>query len=363
MTSAAPDYDAAALEAHLSRVLDADVVDTELLHEALNLSIRVSTATDPDAHVVRKPNRLRDTDLVNDLREEHAVMERLADTDIPAPEPVHYCEDESVLGSPFYVMTFLDGESLPVGDELPAAFRNPTDRERVGFDLVESLAEIHGVDPGPFEDVCEHQTPREQVEADVERLERATAVTGRDLPTLRSLGEWLLDNAPAETERSLLHGDYKPGNVFFGGQPASLTGVADWETTYLGDPRMELGYLLLYWRDAGDDPPGLSALDGDYETPAAQETIREMAAHGLCPFTTEPGSPTRPELVERYEAASGIDFENERFYRAHAAFALATVWEDINRHQHEAGAEPGEWPIVDYMGVLGRRIADGEFGR
>jgi aminoglycoside phosphotransferase (APT) family kinase protein len=150
--------------------------------------------------------------------------------------------------------------------------------------------------------------------------------------------------------------------VFFAGDGTpELTGVVDWETALLGDPRQELGYLLLYWRDADDRTPAVEDLESEYTDEDELEYVADLSERGLCPFTTLEGAPSRRELLARYEQHSGIDVEHERFFRAHAAFGLASVWEDIDRHQLEAGANPGKGAIVEYMGRVARRIIDGEF--
>jgi aminoglycoside phosphotransferase (APT) family kinase protein len=355
------EYDAAALEAFLSRELGEDVVRTRVLHRALNLSIEISTADDDHAYVLRKPDKLRDTDLVNDLRNEYEVMEWLAEPPIHAPEPVLYCDDESVLGAPFFLMTHLAGESLSVGDQLPERFREPASRERVGHQLIDALAAVHTADAERFDGVCEQRTAREQVQQDVERLEMATEALGRERPVLWSVAEWLAEHAPPESERALVHGDFKPGNVFFaGGDHPELTGVVDWETALLGDPRQELGYFLLYWQDRDDPTPTVANLSGDYSDEADLEYVADLSERGLCPFTTKDGAPSRRDLVDRYEDQTSLAFEHDRFYRAHAAFGLATVWEDIDRHRMAAGADPGEGAIVEYMGRVAKRIIDGE---
>jgi aminoglycoside phosphotransferase (APT) family kinase protein len=359
---AAVGVDASALEASLGAELDVPVVATELLHEALNLSIGVSTAERGRAYVVRRPHKLRDTDLVSDLETEFRVLQRLEDTAVDAPEAVVYSDDESVVGAPFFVMTYLEGESTSVGDPLPERFRFPSARRTVGEELVDALVDVHSVDTDSFAGVCERVSLREQLARDRERLETATSVTGRDLPALHDAGAWLHDHVPEDADTRLVHGDFKPGNVFVGGSEVPrVTGVVDWETAMLGDPLTELGYLLLYWRDPGDPTPSVADLDGDYASEDELAAVAETAENGLCPFASEPGSPSRRELVARYEDRTDRDFEHSRYYRAHAAFSLATVWEDVHRHHVENGDATGEWPIVEYMGRVASRIVDGDF--
>ncbi|MFC4551309.1 MULTISPECIES: phosphotransferase family protein [Halorussus] len=361
MTATGTDVDAAALESYLSAELGAAVNGTEVLHDGLNLVVAVSTVADGDAYVLRRPKKLRDASYMNGIEREYRVLERLAETEVPTPEPVAFCTDESVLGGPFFVITRLDGAAVPLGSDLPERFQNPEARGRVADLLVDTLAEIHSVDVDPFEGVCDRVTPREQVVRATERLDETTGVTGRELPTLRSVGDWLLENAPSDPEITLVHGDFRPGNVLFAGADRpEITGVLDWETAMLGDPLTELGYLLLRWRDDGDLTPSLAELRARYDNEDAIRDLEERNEEGLAPFTARAGSPRRRELVARYERRTGRSFSNERFYRAQAAFLLATVWEDLHRHRLEAGAASDWEPYVDYASMLAHSIVKGD---
>jgi aminoglycoside phosphotransferase (APT) family kinase protein len=355
------DVDAAAIESFLAAERGVTVTGTEVLHDGLNLSVLVSTEVGGDAYVLRRPNKLRHTAAFNGVAEEYGVLQRLQGTAVPAPEPVVRCEDPSIVGDPFLVMTYLDGEAVPLGSDLPERFRNPAARDRVADLLIDALADLHSLPAEQFTDVCERRTPREQVEHDLDRLETATAVTGHEPPGIWAVGEWLRENAPADPETTPAHGDFRPGNVLFGaGGVPEITGVLDWETAFLGDPLTELGYLLLRWRDDGDPTPSLSAIQDRYSNDAAIEELRETNERGLAPFTNEPGSPTRRELVARYEDRTGRSFENGRFYRAFAAFTLATVWEDLSRYQIAAGEESNREPHIDYMAQIADSIVSGD---
>jgi aminoglycoside phosphotransferase (APT) family kinase protein len=354
--------DSSRLETYLSAELDADIVDVSVLHEALNTSLLVSTAGPRGPYVLRTPEMLRDTESFLGVREEYEVLARLQETAVDAPEPVLCCADESPVGARFLVMTHLEGEAVPLGNRLPERFRHPTGRRQVGLTLVDALADIHSVESDRFADICERTTPREQVVADIDRLDEATAVTGHDPPALWGVANWLREHAPTDPLVTLSHGDFRPGNVLFAGaEQPTLTGVLDWETAFLGDPRVELGYLLLRWRDAGDPTPQVDEIAARWSD---EETIRELRAaneHGLAPFTSAPGSPDRGELVDRYERLTGIEFEHGRFYTALGAFMLAAVWADIHRHQVAAGASSSKAPWVEYMAMLADSIVSGEF--
>jgi aminoglycoside phosphotransferase (APT) family kinase protein len=361
MTRTDTELPTAKLESRLSAELGTEVVETEVLHDGLNLTVGISTGDDR-AYVLRRPNKLRESGLFNEPEREYELLRRLRDTSVDAPTPVLFCDDESLLGDRFFVTTRLDGEAIPLGSDLPARFRNERARGRVADLLIDELAEIHSLNADRFEDVCERQTALEQVERATERLDRAESVTGRELPTLRAVGDWLRENAPSDATTTLVHGDFRPGNVPFAETDRpEIAGVLDWETAMLGDPLTELGYLLLRWRDEGDPTPSLDELETRCADEGTIRELREANERGLAPFTAKPGSPSRRELVVRYEEKTGISVENERFYLAHAAFMLATVWEDLRRHRVESGGEPVRGPWVGYATMLADSAVRGEF--
>lgn len=354
------DLDTGRLDSYLSEALGVTVVETDVLQDGLNLSLAISTAETENAYVLRQPRKLRETAFFNDLRDEYRLLEHLSTTTVPVPEPVHYCADATVFGGEFFLMSYLDGEEIPVGSELPDRFQTPTAREALAFGFIDTLADIHTLDTEQFEDCCTHETHEDQIADALGRIDQVERVTRRERPVLREVGDWLLDNVPTDTRTALLHGDYKLGNVFVGGDDEPrITGVVDWETASLGDPLAELGYALTYWRDSTDSPPTVEDLRGTYSEDALRD-VRRASQKGLYPFTTAPGSPSRRDLVDRYEDQTGFSVDSERFYRAREAFLLATVWADLHRTDVAAGEDTGGAPLVEYMARVARRIADGD---
>jgi aminoglycoside phosphotransferase (APT) family kinase protein len=260
--------------------------------------------------VLRRPPPGETADSAHDVLREHRVIDALQETAVPVPGTVLACEDKSVVGSEFFLMERLAGDV--VRDEEPARFRDPATRERVGTELLETLVTIHEVD---YEAVGlgDYGRPEgylaRQVELWTDQLEGwllPRTEAEREVPGAREVGDWLADNVPKEAAHTLVHGDYKLDNVMYNpGLPPDIVGVFDWEMSTLGDPLTDLAYLLLYWR-AGEGAPDLPV------TPA---------------LTAREGYPTRAELVDGYEALTGRQFENRRFYRALAAYKLATASE------------------------------------
>lgn len=275
--------------------------------------------------VIRRPPPGETADTAHDVLREHRVVDALTDTDVPVPLTLRACDDATVLGSDFYVMERANGDVLR--DAEPERFTDPLVRERVGTELVETVAAIHAVD---YEAVGlgefgrpEGYTAR-QVDRWTDQLEWAFGTTEsvREVPALVAVGEWLADNVPDDHPKTLVHGDFKLDNVMYGlGTPPEVVAVFDWELSTLGDPLADLGWLLLFWYDEGDPDPAMPDL--------------------MSTFTAREGYPTRTELIDRYEAITGREFADERFYRALAAYKMAALGEMfLARHLNDDSDDP-----------------------
>jgi aminoglycoside phosphotransferase (APT) family kinase protein len=355
------DIDGTALRSQLSAALGADVVDVAVLHDGLNLSLALGTAAEDDAYVLRRPNKFRDSDGFLDVRREYSVLDRLQHTSVPAPEPVFLGESDTILDDPFLVMTYADGTAVPLGTSLPERFQAPAARQQFGEIVVETLADLHTVDVGPFTDICEPRSPGDQVEEVIDRLETATAATGHEPPGCWAVADWLRENVPTESRTAVCHGDFRPGNILFvGDDRPAVSAVVDWGTTCLGDPLTELGYLLLRWRDDGDPTPPVEEIVARHPD-TERDDLTGDSAPAVAPYSTSPGSPSRRELVDRYEKRTGTEFDHDRFYRALAAFDLAAIWADIYRTQLDSRSAE-EWePNIEYLVALAESITSGEF--
>ncbi|MGM0399491.1 MAG: phosphotransferase family protein [Halobacteriota archaeon] len=298
--------------------------------------------------VVRRPPPGETADTAHQVLREYRVMDALQETPVPVPPTVLACEDESIIGSEFYVMERVDGDVLRDGE--PARYATPTMREQVGETLVDTLASIHAVEYDAV-GLADFGRPEGYTARQVERwqrqlawaFERTEAV--RAIPELEEVGSWLAENAPTDHPRSLVHGDYKLDNVLYApGTPPSVAAIFDWEMATLGDPRADLGWLLAYWRD---DP---------------EPTVRD-AVHAPA-FTATEGYPSRRDLVERWEAQTGLTFEHERFYRVLAVYKLAGLGEMFYRRHLEGNADDALYPEMESrVPALAERalaIRDGE---
>ncbi|WP_306052459.1 phosphotransferase family protein [Natronococcus wangiae] len=335
---------AAYLESHLGA---ADEYEIDRHQEGHSNETLFVTWGDRDL-VIRRPPPGETADTAHDVLREYRVTEALVDTDVPVPEPLLACEDHDVIGSDFYVMERLAGDVLRL--EEPDRFAEPEHRERIGEELVDTLAAIHDVD---YEDVGlgEFGYPESYTERQVERWGQQLmwafdrTADEREVPDLYEVGAWLQENVPDDHPHALVHGDYKLDNVMYSpGTPPELVGVFDWEMATLGDPRADLGWMLSYWRDAKDPDPA----------------VPELTAA----FMEREGYPTRRELVDRWEERTGLEFEREQFYRALAVYKLAALGEMFFRRYLEGNSDDPMYPRMEErvpaLAARAMRIIDGE---
>jgi aminoglycoside phosphotransferase (APT) family kinase protein len=258
--------------------------------------------------VLRRPpfgNRVKSA---HDMGREFRVLSKLHAVYAPAPRPVIYCEDEKVLGAPFYCMERRHGvvlrRKLPDGFAMDAATVGKLNRA-----FIDNLVTFHKIDymAAGLGDLGK---PAGFVARQVEGWnKRYVACRTEDVRAMEFLMSWFPPHMPAEAAASLVHNDYKFDNIML--DPADLTrivAVLDWEMCTLGDPLMDFGTVLAYWVEAGDPP--------------------SLQSHAFGP-TQLPGSMTRRELVDYYGRESGFDVSNVQFYYAFGLFKTAVIVQQI----------------------------------
>jgi aminoglycoside phosphotransferase (APT) family kinase protein len=234
------------------------------------------------------------------------VLSALEGTPVPHPKPFVMCDDEDVIGAPFYVMARVDGFAARM--PLPPPFDTDIGARRgLGTTLVDALADLSQVDwrAGGLDGLGKPEGYLDrQVDRWLGQLERAR---NRDLPDVDDVARWLRDHTPVMGEPGILHGDAHLGNVMFEhGAPARIAAIVDWEQSTIGDPLVDLGWLLGLWDEAGDEP------------------IRGLSEMRV---TQEVGFPTRAELAEQYATATGRSLEHLGWYEVLALFKLGCVLE------------------------------------
>src|SRR3954469_2179805 len=214
-----------------------------------NLTFRVLDSGGA-AWILRRPPMGRTLGSAHDMRREHTILAALAPAGLPVPTPIALCEDDDVTGAMFYVMDFVEGLVLRDEDAVEAAF-DEGGRRRIGEGLVDSLADLHAVDPGEVGlgelgrhgGSAERQLPRWKRQLDDSRT--------REVPAMDETPALLVDRIPQQRDTSLVHGDYRLDNVILD-RSGQVAAVVDWELCTLGDPLADLGLLMVYWAEQRD---------------------------------------------------------------------------------------------------------------
>jgi aminoglycoside phosphotransferase (APT) family kinase protein len=248
------------------------------------------------------------------MRREWQFLSALHPTPVPLPRPVARCEDLDVIGADFYVMDFVDGVVLgspAAGAQVPAEVR-----PAVAAATVDTLATLHAQDVDAV-GLSGLRRPGGFVERQLRRWHRqvhASAVA--DLRVVDAAHEALAAAVPQGGE-SVVHGDFRPGNLLYGPDGA-VRAVLDWELASIGDPLVDLGWLLATWTEDGDPTP--AATDGP---------------------TSAGGYGSRAALLERYAAASGADLGGIDYYVAFARWRAACIAAGVHT-RYAAGVMGGQ---------------------
>lgn len=260
-----------------------------------------------DAFVLRRPPRPPLPPSAHDMLREARLLSALEPTEVRTPRVLATCEDESILGVPFYVMEYLEGTVIT--HTVPEPLDNPEERRRTAEELIDALVEMHAADWR----ACGLDTFAKHTGYLERQVKRFTGLwefsKTRELPAVQEVGDWLAANLPDTPETTIVHGDYRLGNTMFQhGAPAKLIAIFDWEMATLGDPLADLGYMTATW----------SRPDEGFGTTFDLTTV-----------THAEGFPSREELIERYAEKSGRSVSDLRWYQALAIWK-ATVFMEGN---------------------------------
>ncbi len=283
--------------------------------------------------VLRRPPFGANIKTAHDMSREYKILSHLHPVYDKVPRPLLYCDDESIIDAPFYVMERVRGMVLrakpPQGLTLtPEVMRD------LSLAFVDNLAAIHAIDysAAGLGDLGKPQGyAARQVRGWTERY--ANAKTD-DIPDIERVAAWLAEHIPPESGAALIHNDYKYDNLVLDPNDLrNIRAVLDWEMATIGDPLMDLGTSLGYWVEA-NDPEELRAL-----------------AFGP---TMLPGNLTRAEIVQRYTQVSGRDVSHIQFYYIYALFKIAVIVQQIyNRYKKGFSQDPRFANMIDVVRVLG----------
>ena len=308
---------------------------------ASNLTYRLDY---PDRSLVlRRPPAGTKAASAHDMGREVHVLEHLADPYPYVPTVRAYCTDESVIGSSFYVMDYLEGTILRPDNSYVLT---PDSSADVGRVYVDRWADLHSVDvqaagladwgkgPGYVD---------RQIFGWSDRFRRART---DDVPDGEDVMNWLEANRPADVAACVIHGDWRLDNMVMDsaslsvGNEPRIIGVLDWEMATIGDPLMDVGAALAYWIDS---------TDADVD-PAFASLKRQPS--------DLPGMPTRAEIMARYTDRMGFTDVNWGFYEVYGLFRLAVILQQIwARYQAGQTSNPAFAPFGDAVRVLLARAA------
>ena len=253
--------------------------------------------------VLRRPPLGHVLATAHDVAREHRLLTALNPTAVPVPPVVGLCTDTEVTGAPFFVMEFVDG--VIARDIVSAGSLVPSARYRAGDAMMQTLAEIHAVDVDAvgLGDLGRRES---YVQRQLTRWSRQWEATrDSDHPEMERLAQRLTDSVPPQHESTIVHGDFRLDNCILDPHGEVLA-VLDWELCTLGDPRADLGLMLVYWSEAEDVPlPGL---------PTA---------------TRAEGFPSRRGMLDRYAIHSGRGLDGIDYFTALGYWKLACILQGV----------------------------------
>lgn len=242
------------------------------------------------------------------MRREARILAALAGTDVPHARLVAACPDDDVLGAAFFLMEPVDGFTAPV--RLPALHAgSPLIRRQMGFAMVDAALALGRIDPfeaglgdmGKLEGYLTRQAARWRSQYDGYAKHdgwAADSLTGID-----AIGQWLDANCPRHFKPGIIHGDYHLGNVMFRLDSPAIAAIVDWELASVGDPLIDMGWLLATWPEA------------------------EQGFEAIAPVEPWQGFPSAIELAEHYAAGTERDVSAMLWYKVLACYKLGILLE------------------------------------
>ena len=259
--------------------------------------------------VLRRPPLGPIAPKAHDMEREYTILTSLHPYFPAVPKPLLFSNDETIVGSPFFVMERRKG--IVLDTKFPAHISyTPEIGRQISEKVIDTLVHLHSIDYQQTA-LAEMSKPEgfmeRQVAGWIQRYERAQT---DEIPEVEALKVWLTDYIPTSTDATIIHYDYKLNNMMFSEDFTEVTGLFDWEMTTVGDPLADVGVALCYWFQA-DDPDLLKS------------------ALGKPPVTVLEGFYTRDEFIKRYAEKSGRDVSDIHFYLTFAYFKLAVIGQQI----------------------------------
>ena len=256
--------------------------------------------------VLRRPPLGAVLATAHDMAREHKIISGVGRADVPVPDALGLCSDESVNEAPFYVMNFVEGHVLTTANQTRQVFPEEEVRGRLGERVIEVLARLHTVDPdeiglgdlGRKEAYLDRQLKRWRTQWENSKT--------RDLDAMEETYDLLIAAKPDQKYTGIVHGDYRLGNMLSTAD-GEIAAVLDWELCTLGDTLADVGYVMNNWAE----PDEATTRGGDPGASAAA------------------GFPTREEFIAGYSRRTGHEVENVDYYRSFQHWRLAAIVEGV----------------------------------
>jgi aminoglycoside phosphotransferase (APT) family kinase protein len=298
-----------------------------------NLTFLVS-----DGHsqvVVRRPPPPPLPPGAHDVLREARLLGALASTDVPAPRVLATAAAGELLDVPVFVMDFVDG--FVITESTPAPPDDERLRRRIAESLVDTLAAVHAV---RWREVGlgDFGRPDGFNSRQLRRMRSLVAVDGEVPKAFASLDDWLHAHLPPESATSIVHNDFRIGNMIVDIGAGRVAAVLDWELATIGDPLADVGYLLASY-------------------PTLGEPLVPTSAMGTA--VLEPGYPGRAELLDRYADRIGADVSGVNWYATLAMYKLAALYEYSRRRFESGVGDPyyADPQLVTSFLAAGERLA------
>jgi len=285
-----------------------------------NISYKLTDASG-SSWVLRRPPLGHIMPSAHDMGREFRVLSGLNSVSFPTPKAQGFCDDETIIGSKFMLMDFVDGRVIESAET--ATTLSDVQASEISQNLVDALANLHCVDPSAA-GLDQLGRPEGYLQRQVKRWGEQWQLTKtRELAEIEELHTWLegaISKLPTNLPSAIVHGDYRIDNVILDPKTSEIISVLDWEMSTLGDPISDLAISLVYWSQAGDTLRN--------QIPVAQEV------------TTGPGFWTREQVVQHYVSKTGYDISHLDECVALACFKLAVIMESIH-HRNLSGQQLG----------------------
>jgi len=292
-----------------------------------NLTYRCEDAKG-HVRVLRRPPLGHVLQSAHDVAREHRIISALKDSTVPVPDTLGLCKDLTVNEAPFCVFEFVAGDVLHTAEDAQGLSADA--RQSLGRDVAEVLARLHMIDPeqvglgtlGRKEDYLKRQLKRWSSQWE--------ATKTHPIPAMEETFELLNKKRPQQTGASIVHGDYRLGNMIV--LDGRIQALLDWELCTLGDPLADVGYLLNSWEDAASDSVDLATV----------------------PATGAGGFVDQETLCKIYEARTGRNLENIAYYRAFSHWRLAAIGQGVYK-RYLMGAMADEVDLEVYKASVSER--------